>query len=305
MKIWLRIVDAAPCGLALPARDRADDSARFHADRPQHAGAGQRSAGFAGRPLRGVRAARNRPRSQPRPHRPVAGRSRRAGRAAAPPHAALRQRHASALVGATAPASISCRRAPAATQVWRLPLAGGEAVQITDYPLDVGTFRFSPDGERIALAMDVFPDCADLKCTRDRLDAAARDQGRRPAATTSCSCATGTPGANGTRSQPVRRAGERRRPRRRAGRTSASALDADVPSKPDRRRRGIHLQPRRHAHRVQRARRRPRRALVDQLRPVRSAGRRQRGAAEPDGRQPGLGHAARVPAAMATSPGSR
>jgi Tol biopolymer transport system component len=36
-------------------------------------------------------------------------------------------------------------------QIWRLPLAGGEAVQITDYPLDVATFRFSPGGERIAL----------------------------------------------------------------------------------------------------------------------------------------------------------
>ena len=27
-------------------------------------------------------------------------------------------------------------------QIWRLPLSGGEAVQITDYPLDVSTFGF-------------------------------------------------------------------------------------------------------------------------------------------------------------------
>ena len=59
-------------------------------------------------------------------------------------------------------------------QIWRLPLSGGEAVQITDYPLDVATFRFSPGGERIALSMDVFPDCADPKCTRERLDAAGK-----------------------------------------------------------------------------------------------------------------------------------
>ena len=59
------------------------------------------------------------------------------------------------------------------TQVWRLPMLGGEAVQITDYPLEVSTFGFSGDGRRIALAMDVFPDCADLKCTRERLDANA------------------------------------------------------------------------------------------------------------------------------------
>ena len=62
-----------------------------------------------------------------------------------------------------------------ATQVWRLPLNGGEAVQITDYPVDVGTFRLSRDGERMALGMEVFKDCADLKCTRDRLDAAAKN----------------------------------------------------------------------------------------------------------------------------------
>jgi dipeptidyl aminopeptidase/acylaminoacyl peptidase len=59
-------------------------------------------------------------------------------------------------------------------QIWRLPLSGGEAVQITDLPLDVSTFRFSPDGESIALSMEVFPDCADLKCSRDRIDEAAK-----------------------------------------------------------------------------------------------------------------------------------
>jgi dipeptidyl aminopeptidase/acylaminoacyl peptidase len=60
------------------------------------------------------------------------------------------------------------------TQIWRLPLSGGEPLQITDVPLDVGSFEFSSGGGRIALSMDVFPDCADLQCTRDRLDAAAK-----------------------------------------------------------------------------------------------------------------------------------
>jgi dipeptidyl aminopeptidase/acylaminoacyl peptidase len=59
-------------------------------------------------------------------------------------------------------------------QVWRLPLAGGEAVQITDYPLEVKTFKFSADGSRIGLAMDVIPACADMKCTRDKLDERAK-----------------------------------------------------------------------------------------------------------------------------------
>jgi len=58
------------------------------------------------------------------------------------------------------------------TQVWRLPMLGGESVQITDYPLEVATFKFSDDGAHIALAMDVIQDCQDLKCTREQLDAA-------------------------------------------------------------------------------------------------------------------------------------
>ena len=63
-----------------------------------------------------------------------------------------------------------------ATQIWRLPLNGGEAVQITDYPVDIGTFRFSRQGDRIALSMEVYQDCEDLKCTRERLDATAKSK---------------------------------------------------------------------------------------------------------------------------------
>jgi dipeptidyl aminopeptidase/acylaminoacyl peptidase len=62
------------------------------------------------------------------------------------------------------------------TQLWRLSLDGGEAVQITDYPLDIGTFKIAPNGKSLALTMDVFQDCADLKCTKDRLDAQAKNK---------------------------------------------------------------------------------------------------------------------------------
>ena len=55
------------------------------------------------------------------------------------------------------------------SQVWRLPVAGGEAELITDLPLDVGGFALSPDGSRLAVGLEVFPDCADLSCTVDRL----------------------------------------------------------------------------------------------------------------------------------------
>ena len=62
------------------------------------------------------------------------------------------------------------------TQIWRLPMLGGEAVQITDYPLEVNTFKFAEGGASLALAMDVFTDCEDLKCSRDKLDAAGKNK---------------------------------------------------------------------------------------------------------------------------------
>ncbi|HTT01551.1 MAG TPA: S9 family peptidase [Steroidobacteraceae bacterium] len=61
-------------------------------------------------------------------------------------------------------------------QVWRLSLNGGEAQQVTSYPLDVGALAVSPRGDRIALTMEVLPECADLTCTHDRL--AARGTGK-------------------------------------------------------------------------------------------------------------------------------
>ncbi len=56
------------------------------------------------------------------------------------------------------------------SQVWRLPLAGGEATQVTDYPRDVGALAVAPSGSRIAVSMEVLPDC-DPKCTQGKLDA--------------------------------------------------------------------------------------------------------------------------------------
>jgi len=61
-------------------------------------------------------------------------------------------------------------------QVWRVPAAGGEAVRVTDLPLDVDTFRVAPTGDRMLLSMAVFRDCADLACTKARLDAKEKDK---------------------------------------------------------------------------------------------------------------------------------
>ncbi|MCJ7628633.1 MAG: hypothetical protein MUO50_09620, partial [Longimicrobiales bacterium] len=58
------------------------------------------------------------------------------------------------------------------SQVWRIPIGGGEAQQATDLPLDVGSMALSPDGSRLAVSLDVFPDCPDLACTVDRLGTA-------------------------------------------------------------------------------------------------------------------------------------
>ena len=54
-------------------------------------------------------------------------------------------------------------------QVWKLPLAGGEAQQLTALPLDVGSFVLSPDGTRLAVAMEVFPGRSPAE-TKQRLD---------------------------------------------------------------------------------------------------------------------------------------
>lgn len=62
------------------------------------------------------------------------------------------------------------------SQVWRLSLLGGEAARVTDYPLDIGTLKVSPTGNHIAITMNVLPDCADLRCTKDKLASRAKSK---------------------------------------------------------------------------------------------------------------------------------
>jgi dipeptidyl aminopeptidase/acylaminoacyl peptidase len=56
------------------------------------------------------------------------------------------------------------------SQVWRLTLAGGEAMQVTRYPIDVNALKVSPRGARLLMSLEVFPDCADLECTAKRVE---------------------------------------------------------------------------------------------------------------------------------------
>ena len=56
------------------------------------------------------------------------------------------------------------------SQVWRLRVDGGEAEQITDLPLSVGNLVLAPDGQQMAFSLEVFPDCATLECTTEKLE---------------------------------------------------------------------------------------------------------------------------------------
>ena len=73
--------------------------------------------------------------------------------------------------------------------------ARADAPQVTNLPLDVGSFRVSPKADRILVSVEVFFGLRGL-----RLHQAAAGHGRaRPghaaSCTASCSCGTGTPGA--------------------------------------------------------------------------------------------------------------
>ena len=62
------------------------------------------------------------------------------------------------------------------SQVWHISLEGGEAQQVTSLPLDVGSFEVSPRGDRLAVSLEVFPDCVEIKCTTDRLAERKKDK---------------------------------------------------------------------------------------------------------------------------------
>jgi dipeptidyl aminopeptidase/acylaminoacyl peptidase len=44
-------------------------------------------------------------------------------------------------------------------QIWTIPVAGGEAKQLTDFPTGVNAFAWSPDGSRIVFVSDVWVEC--------------------------------------------------------------------------------------------------------------------------------------------------
>lgn len=62
-------------------------------------------------------------------------------------------------------------------QLYSMPVAGGEPVQLTDLARDLDSYKVSPDGGRVLFAADVYQDCgSDLACTSARLDAQAANK---------------------------------------------------------------------------------------------------------------------------------
>jgi len=61
-------------------------------------------------------------------------------------------------------------------QLWSQPIAGGEPMRVSDYPADINSYKLSPDGRRVALSIEVFTDCSDLACSKQRLDKAAESK---------------------------------------------------------------------------------------------------------------------------------
>lgn len=51
------------------------------------------------------------------------------------------------------------------SQIWQLQLSGGEAQQISDFPLDVNGFTLSKNDQVFALSFTVKPGCENLACT--------------------------------------------------------------------------------------------------------------------------------------------
>jgi len=56
-------------------------------------------------------------------------------------------------------------------QLYAIPAGGGEPRQLTDFAADIGSYKVSPDGSRMAFSAEAFADCgSDLACNAKRLE---------------------------------------------------------------------------------------------------------------------------------------
>ena len=63
---------------------------------------------------------------------------------------------------------LSC--ASGTSQLWNVSADSGVKRQVTDFPLDIITFRLADRDRLLVTAHDVFPECLDLECTRARIE---------------------------------------------------------------------------------------------------------------------------------------
>ena len=62
------------------------------------------------------------------------------------------------------------------SQVWRAEADGTAPTQVTSLPLDVNAYRLSPQADKVAVSLAVYPDCADLACSVERGKAVAEQK---------------------------------------------------------------------------------------------------------------------------------
>ena len=143
--------------------------------------------------LRRVHGARDRLRREPRPLRHLA-RRRSTARSVAPADHAPRQRHRARVVARRQVRLLPVDARAAASQVWRIAPAGGEAEQVTKLPLDVNGFKLFPDGKRLVARDRRVARREDARRLGQARRRARRSRRSRRASTTSCCSATGTVG---------------------------------------------------------------------------------------------------------------
>ena len=73
---------------------------------------------------------------------------------------------------------LSGRGSDGITQVWKTDLKGEMAAQVTTLPLDVGSYRITPDGKGLVVSLAVFPECKgnEIACTVEQIAAREKDK---------------------------------------------------------------------------------------------------------------------------------
>ncbi|MFN4289354.1 MAG: prolyl oligopeptidase family serine peptidase [Permianibacter sp.] len=65
------------------------------------------------------------------------------------------------------------------SQLWRIALAGGEAEQVSNYPLDISAYKLAPNDASVLVSFEVFADCDTLACTAEREKQSKQGSGQK------------------------------------------------------------------------------------------------------------------------------